>query len=845
MAKSKKKKKSDEKKNSDKKETEKSDKYLDYVEKYKKNKTSYKTIKVSLAKIIKDQENVDKLQFIVNNVNQIISHTYQFLKLYCLYTLDNENVLPEINKQLVNTIMKILCIREGSSKTGRKKSKEILELKNQLEKFNLTHYQTTISEPLKLIYTQLNTVLDYETSTILTCFNNHIKEHFISFMNRYINVMIDKHQMENYIRHPIKYNCNVNEIIKNETLIKQSFEGDLQKEVLIKYLEKVVKNKQEFKLGSTLETASIKLYRKRISVIKKDIFENTDNCHLKYNDLKTKIRTQILPLLKPIDEYIDQYVNKHTNESHIQNPIKYNPIKPEIINENLRYIKQHLDGDLQKEAILSYLTNIEPNNQQDTNFNNEIRQESIRGYRKSIDKIKKDILKNANTCNIKYNDMKNDVRNNLLTKINPNDRYVDIEKNPLHYLKSMIQMNKEIESKGVTTFSCFPLRTSGIPKYIKLDTTTILYLLLPENSDIKKSSTDIKIRQDDIWNAIFNTNHKVFSDKKYKFNHSISTDGVGCSLLFIRNDLYNPTKVVKIPHMKKPFAYSEFQYVDELTDDEKAILQKLRMIGIDPGKIRLITATNGVVQVELKEDDKKKHKPIYFNYSNNQRKYEAKIIKYNEIRSYKMKHTLINGQTIEEINSSLSNHSSKSCDYKKCIEYITDKNKISQITNEFYNDWLFRKLRWNACINKRRSEDNMVNNFHKKLISNNIPSNKVVLLYGDYSESKCMKNNEPSKGKSMRRLFRNHGYNVYLVNEYNTSKKNFINGQDTETFRTRLNKSNNMQEVHGLLRSENIPNDNSRTHILLNRDYNGSMNILIKGRCIINNQPVPDYLIRH
>jgi hypothetical protein len=38
-------------------------------------------------------------------------------------------------------------------------------------------------------------------------------------------------------------------------------------------------------------------------------------------------------------------------------------------------------------------------------------------------------------------------------------------------------MSLEIENKKEKTFSVFPLRKSIIPKYIKIDTTTILHLL--------------------------------------------------------------------------------------------------------------------------------------------------------------------------------------------------------------------------------------------------------------------------------------------------------------------------------------------------------------------------------
>ena len=48
-----------------------------------------------------------------------------------------------------------------------------------------------------------------------------------------------------------------------------------------------------------------------------------------------------------------------------------------------------------------------------------------------------------------------------------------------------------------------------------------------------------------------------------------------------------------------------------------------------------------------------------------------------------------------------------------------------------------------------------------------------------------MKNHEPTKGKSFRRLFKNCSYKTYLVDEYNTSKKSYVNGTELEKFKKR------------------------------------------------------------
>ena len=41
----------------------------------------------------------------------------------------------------------------------------------------------------ELDYTHMNTILDYLTIDIITMYENNIKEHFIEYLERYVNIM--------------------------------------------------------------------------------------------------------------------------------------------------------------------------------------------------------------------------------------------------------------------------------------------------------------------------------------------------------------------------------------------------------------------------------------------------------------------------------------------------------------------------------------------------------------------------------------------------------------------------------------------------------------------------------
>ena len=200
--------------------------------------------------------------------------------------------------------------------------------------------------------------------------------------------------------------------------------------------------------------------------------------------------------------------------------------------------------------------------------------------------------------------------------------------------------------------------------------------------------------------------------------------------------------------------------------------------------------------------------------------------------------------TVKEIETLLSNHNSKSCNYETTVAYIKIKNIINSILFQYYEKELFRKLKWYSKINRKRSEARMLNNFEKKIRS---PLDTLICI-GDFEQRKHMKFKEPTKGKSFRKLFRNAGYDVFLVDEYNTSKINFFNGQENEKFRLRKNPrpwKDDIKEVHGLLRSKSATGSNPIKPILVNRDLNGSLNIRKKALCVIMNEEIPENLLRN
>ena len=407
-------------------------------------------------------------------------------------------------------------------------------------------------------------------------------------------------------------------------------------------------------------------------------------------------------------------------------------------------------------------------------------------------------------------------------KFEKNSVMYDLKCKTMEYFPCMIFMMKQVENNGESVNNVFPLRSEIVPKYIRLDTTTLVNLLLRKEHGTKgffKTNGELKKNEDKIWKFFFRTERKMFHKTGFSFNHMVSTDGIGLSILLLRNDLVGK----KLPMMKK--GISKELYIDEL--DDYSTLRDKKIVGVDPGKEDLIYCV----------DDASKDANV-FRYSQNQRRKETKMKKYNNI-ILALKTNKIEGKTIIEYETELSHFNRKSLQITKYKEYLREKNRINHILFQFYRKELFRKLKFGKYINIKRNEQKMIRNF-RKMYGN---PEEVIICIGDWEQRKQMKYKEPTLGKGIRTLFRKNNFNVFLVDEFRSSCKcSKCDGGVCEKFmvRTHPNKKKNKDElrlIHGLLRCKSGCGS-------WNRDRNGSSNIYKIAKNAINNIERPSYLCR-
>ena len=145
-------------------------------------KTAYKTFKIPLKSILVNSEIIQPLiNNLVFEMNDLVIHTYQFIRLYVLHQYTQNLLLPDLNETFILYCIKTLGIRDNRGKKG--KDTELLET---LEQFYKTEYHPLLNHE-KTNLKNTSFLLPYLATQIHTSLNNNLQEHFIQHFLRFIN----------------------------------------------------------------------------------------------------------------------------------------------------------------------------------------------------------------------------------------------------------------------------------------------------------------------------------------------------------------------------------------------------------------------------------------------------------------------------------------------------------------------------------------------------------------------------------------------------------------------------------------------------------------------------------
>jgi hypothetical protein len=163
--------------------------------------------------------------------------------------------------------------------------------------------------------------------------------------------------------------------------------------------------------------------------------------------------------------------------------------------------------------------------------------------------------------------------------------------------------------------------------------------------------------------------------------------------------------------------------------------------------------------------------------------------------------------------NTLSGYNSKTCSVVKFKEYITEKLKINNDLYALYQKEKFRQYKWYAYINKKRSEDNMVNKIINKY------SKDHIIIIGDWSIGKQMRNFISTPNLTLKRKLQEN-FKVYNIDEFRTSCLCYKTEEPCKNLYL-PDKKKKERKIHSIL---TYKMENKRKGCI-NRDKNGCRNI--------------------
>jgi hypothetical protein len=146
------------------------------------DKSAYKTLKIPLKSILLNR---DLVQPVINNLifemNDLMIHSYQFIRLYVLNCYSNNYALPDIDNTFI-----LYCIKSLGTRSNQGVKSKNTELLDKLERFYIEEYQPLVNHE-KTNLKNTTFLLPYLATQIHTSLSNNAQEHFIQHFLRFIN----------------------------------------------------------------------------------------------------------------------------------------------------------------------------------------------------------------------------------------------------------------------------------------------------------------------------------------------------------------------------------------------------------------------------------------------------------------------------------------------------------------------------------------------------------------------------------------------------------------------------------------------------------------------------------
>ena len=150
-----------------------------------------RTIKCSFESILNNNKKkyIQKKLFDATcRTHEIITHTYQLIRLWILYKYKKNIDIPLITEDVIKMTFKTLI----QDSCGPKLKGNNLIIYEELKKFYNKKYSKLLVNKDKINGSNLSQILRYSATDIITNIENNIKLNFISYVKRFVNSSFKK-----------------------------------------------------------------------------------------------------------------------------------------------------------------------------------------------------------------------------------------------------------------------------------------------------------------------------------------------------------------------------------------------------------------------------------------------------------------------------------------------------------------------------------------------------------------------------------------------------------------------------------------------------------------------------
>ncbi|KAJ1769179.1 hypothetical protein LPJ74_004240 [Coemansia sp. RSA 1843] len=370
--------------------------------------------------------------------------------------------------------------------------------------------------------------------------------------------------------------------------------------------------------------------------------------------------------------------------------------------------------------------------------------------------------------------------------------HYDIKAHPKKHFKAFCCLAVLLETNGYKAFQCFPLRKSFVPMHIEIDTMILCRSIMDwsynRKSPLKAIGMVLRTRNGFRFYGTIQTDGvsvsvikktavaKEKSSWKAKkrdteVNAAIETSGIGLTAPVERTATGSlpedqPKKGKKPRKRGKPGEKKsgEFTYIHELSPEQLANMKT--PIFVDPGRQDIVFGMT---------DESTSEEKALFRYTRSQKAKETRTTRYRKLRE-KIKKEHPDSNEIKAAEARLAAFSCTSILPGKYEQYVRTRAAVWPVLSRFYTNTMtaskngnspqpiHRKLRQSAHIKQQQADERLAKN-----IRATCNDEKPTVILGNWS-APMARHHEPIRGVGFRRMLRKKGCQVYLIDEFRTSK---------------------------------------------------------------------------